>query len=277
MGRITTTIELAKASWRMLRRDRELLALPVLSFLVSLAVLVAFAVPIFLIGNDLSDTSEFDPGPVGYVLVVVMALTLTFVGVFFNAALVSGAHQRITGADPDIASALRGAGSRFHRLLPWALITGTVGLVLQALRDRAGPLGRFVVGLIGAAWEVVTFLVVPVLVIEDVGAFAGVKRSGELFRRTWGENLVAQAGFGILGVLVVLPAVVIAGVVAALGVAVLTVAAIAVAVVYVAVAVVVLTALSAVFQTALYHYAAHGVVVGDFEGTSLPASFQPKS
>ena len=92
-------------------------------------------------------------------------------------------------------------------MIPWALLTATVGLVLQALRDRAGRLGDFVIGLIGLAWDVATFLVVPAIVIDDHGAWDGVKQSGSLLRQTWGENLAARVGFGLLGFLAVIPAI----------------------------------------------------------------------
>ena len=41
---------------------------------------------------------------------------------------------------------------------------------LQALEQRAGIVGRIVIGLVGMAWALVTMLVLPVLVIEQVGA-----------------------------------------------------------------------------------------------------------
>ena len=87
-------------------------------------------------------TGDIDPGPIGYVFLFFGYMIITFVGQFFTAAIVAGAHERMTGGDPTVTSALRGAGQRFHRLLPWALITRTVGLVLSALDQstQAAPL-----------------------------------------------------------------------------------------------------------------------------------------
>jgi len=45
MGRISNTIALAKVSWKVLRKDRELLLLPVLSFLASIVVLALLWLP----------------------------------------------------------------------------------------------------------------------------------------------------------------------------------------------------------------------------------------
>ena len=43
-----------------------------------------------------------------------------------------------------------------------------------------------------------TFLVLPVLVVEQIGPIQAVKRSAELFKRTWGENMIANAGIGLV-------------------------------------------------------------------------------
>ena len=97
----------------------------------------------------------------------------------------------MSGGDPTVRSAVRRAFSRIGGLVPWAILTTTVGLVLQALRNRAGWMGRFVVDMLGMAWDVVTFLTVPAIVIDNAGAIEGLKRSASLLRRTWGENLAA--------------------------------------------------------------------------------------
>lgn len=273
MGRIKNTWELAKVSWRVLRQDRELLLIPVLSFVSALVVLAVLLVPTIA----LLDTGSGDEGadPALAVIGIVAALAMSIISVFFNGALVAGAHERMSGGDPTVSSAMRKAMARMGGLLPWALLTGTVGLVLQAVRERAGFLGDFIVRLAGAAWEVVTFLVVPAIIIDEHGAVDGLKRSGSLLRQTWGENLAARVGFGLLGLIAIIPAVVIVALMGTLGGAALVVG-ILVAVIYVAVVIVVLTALNAVFQTALYLYATTGAVPSGYEDSNLRDSFSRK-
>ena len=278
MGRITRTFELAKASWRVLRHDRELLVLPVLSFLVSAAVLI----PLLFVAIALADTAETatssgeeSADPAMIVIGIIAVLAVSIVSVFFNGALVSGAHERFTGHDPTVGSAMRRAFARIPGLVPWALLTATVGLVLQALRERAGWLGRFVINLIGTAWDVATFLVVPAIIIDEKGAIDGLKESGSLLRHTWGENIAARIGFGLIGFLLVIPGVIVGALgIAAGGVG--LVVGITVAVAWIAVVVVVMTALNAIFQTALYMYATTGALPTGFEGADLQGSFGPR-
>ena len=273
MGRIANTWELAKVSWGVLRQDRELLVIPVLSFLTALVVLAALLVPTIALLD--TGSGEDSASPALAVIGIVAALAMSIISVFFNGALVAGAYERMSGGDPTVSSAMRRAASRLPGLLPWALLTGTVGLVLQAVRERAGFLGDFIVRLAGAAWEVVTFLVVPAIVIDEHSAVDGLKRSGSLLKATWGENLAARVGFGILGLLAMIPAVIVLALTGAFGGAAL-VAGIAIAVVYVAVVIVVLTALNAVFQTALYLYATTGSVPNGYENSNLRNSFTRK-
>ena len=273
MGRISNTIALAKVSWKVLRKDRELLLLPVLSFLASILVLTLLWLPT-LSAIDTSGLADEggDPGAVLIVVGVISAMAMSIISVFFNGALVAGAHERLSGGDPTVRSALGRALSRLSGLLPWAIITGTVGLILQAVRERAGWMGRFVVNMVGMAWQTATFLVVPAIVIDDHGAVSGLKASAALLKRTWGENIAARVGFGLLGLVAVTPAVIVLFATGALGGAALVVG-ILLAVPYLALVVVVLTALNAVFQTALYLYATTGSVPADFDDSNLQNSF----
>ena len=273
MGRISNTIALAKVSWRVLRKDRELLLIPVLSFLASIAVLALIWLPtLSAIDTSALEGEREDPGAVLLVVGIITAMALSIITVFFNGALVAGAHERLSGGDPTVRSAVGRAFSRLPGLLPWAILTGTVGLILQAVRERAGWLGRFVVNMVGMAWKTATFLVVPAIVIDDHGAISGLKASAALLKRTWGENIAARVGFGLLGFVAIIPAVLVVGATGALGGAALVLG-ILVAIPYLALVVVVLTALNAVFQTALYLYATTGSVPTGFDDANLQASF----
>ena len=278
MGRLSNTWHLAKVSWGVLKKDRELLWIPVLSLLASVVV-IAFVAVLALVtlsteSSPDQTTAEFNPAMV--VVFIVAAMILGIIAVFFNGALVAGAHERLTGGDPTVRSAISRAFARIAGLVPWALITTTVGLVLQALRERAGWLGRIVVGLLEMAWEVVTFLTVPAIVIDNLGAIDGLKRSASLLRQTWGENIAARVGFGLLGFLLVIPAAVVAGLFIASGSTALIVVGVVAAAAWIAVVMVVLTALNAIFQTALYLYATTGTTPVGFEQAALSQTFVPK-
>jgi len=268
MGKIARTMELAKASFGVLRADKELLLLPILSFLAGAIVAATFVIPTLLIVDQES--------PLTYVVAFVTYVALAYVTIFFNTALVAAADERLQGGNPTLGSALRGATQRAGRIFPWAVVSATVSVLLRALEERGGIIGRIAASLAGIAWSLVTFLVIPVLVIEDVPVRDAIRRSGELFKRTWGENVTAMVGFGLLGFLAILPAVALVAVAVASGSGTVAAISVAVAVVWMVGVAVVLSALSAIFQTALYRYAADGEAVGPFTPAIMGSAFVPK-
>ena len=274
MGRIGRTLELAKSSWRVLKADKELVLLPVLSLIATIIVAVSFLWPIVSSCTEtIGSTSSCEIGGADYVILAVAYVTLAFITIFFNAALVHAANERMEGGDPTVGSAIRGAIGKIHRILPWAIVSATVSLILRSIEERAGIVGRVVIGIIGIAWSLVTFLVIPVLVIENVGVVDAVKRSGTLFKRTWGENMAAQVGFGLLGLLAALPAIAVVALGFNAGGA-AAVVAIAIGVGWLLLVTLVLAALNGIFQTALYRYAS-GLDTGAFDA-NLEQAFAPK-
>jgi len=277
---IRRSIELMKQSWAVLKHDRELIWLPVISALVAGIVAAIILIPVGLSQDwdAVSGTGESASQQVGggvYLAIAGLTLALAFISIFFRAALVSGAHERMMGGDPTVRSAIAGALERLPKLFGWAVITTIVGSILRAMEQRAGLLGRIVVNMVGMAWAVTTFLVIPVIVIENSGAIDSTKRSVALFRHTWGENLSAQVGFGLIGFLAFIPIVILAAIGATIG-TLLGFVLIAVAVMAGIALITVLSALGAIFQTALYHYAVGTELAAELDATMLRDSFARK-
>jgi hypothetical protein len=213
---------------------------------------------------------------VSWVLVVVSYFVLAYVTIFFNTALVWAANERLEGRDPSLGSSLAAARSRAGTILPWALVSATVSFVLRAIEERAGFIGRIVIGLIGVAWTLVTFLVLPIVVLEGESVGKAIKRSASMFKRTWGENVIGQGGIGLVAVLAILVAVPVVVVLVLSGITALVVLAIALGVVWFAVVAVVTSALGVVYQTALYRYASNGTVSAGFTQDQIAGAFAPK-
>ena len=153
MGRIRNTVRLARTSWNVLQKDRELALLPVLSVLLTLIVITVFVVPGLLAvewdGSEQSTISEEPAIPaLSYLLFLLGAAGAAIVNVFFVGALVAGAHERLSGGDPTVRSSIARAYERIPGLVPWALLSFTVVNILRALRERVGNLGNIVFGTI---------------------------------------------------------------------------------------------------------------------------------
>lgn len=272
MGRFSRSWKMFTASWRVLRSRKELAVFPVLSGAAGLLAVIVFLTPAVF-------TVDFggDGGPTAgtYVLLVAFYLVSAYVAIFFNAALVSQAHIALKGGDPSVAGGLRAAGAMAGRLVPWALLSATVSLILRMIEERLGFLGRIIAGLIGMAWQLVTYLVLPVMVLEEAPTKPAVKRSAEMFRNTWGENVLGNVGIGAVGFLLFLPVVALVVLGSVAGGALAWVL-FALAVLWFLAAIVVTSALSGIYQTALYHYAASRDVPQEFAGIDFGHAFPPK-
>jgi len=278
MGRFARSWQLVKLCWEVLQQDKELVVFPIVSTIGVLIVTASFVVPGFFTGfwQGVSDNGL----SVGFwVLVVLFYLAQYLVIVFFNAALVSAAVIRLTGGDPTLGDGLRGAWSHIGAILGYAAIAATVGLVLQMLRERAGFAGAIIAALGGMAWTIITFLVVPVLVVEGVGPITAIKRSAALLKKTWGEQIIGSAGiglvFGLLGLAVAVIGIGLGVLVMSAGIVALGIAVIAVAVIAIVVISLLGATLRGIYSAALYEYAVGGAT-GAFDKQVLAAAFEPK-
>lgn len=264
-GRISHTWNMMKLSWGVLKQDKELLTFPLVSGIVSLLVTASFVVPMIW-GPRLFDKFS-QQGQTGdilfYAYVFAFYVVSYFVIIFFNAALVACANLRLDGGDPTVGYGLREASRRLGSIVGWALVAGSVGLILKIIEDRFEGLGRFISGLFGAIWTLITFFVVPFLVIENKSPIDAIKESGSLFKETWGEQLTANFSFGLLFFLLSIPGVLVIGISTTLGSPLMMVG-FAVGGLYVLVLSLISSALSAIFQTALFRYAKYGSVSGEF-------------
>ena len=277
MDRFRRSWSLTKASWAVLQADRELLVFPLLSFIALIVVLITFIVPAWLVfGFTDPDTGDYNVGTIAFGFVFyVVAYSVMF---FFNTALVGAAMIRLGGGDPTVADGFRIARSRLPAIIGYAVIAATVGMILLFISERAGFVGQIVIGILGFAWSVLTFLVVPVLAAEQIGPIDAVKRSGALLRKTWGEQLIGGGGIGLLFGLLVL-GVITLGVFATMALSTLSVAAAVVGVVVVAAIVgaisLVGAALAGIYSASLYRYATTGEA-GAFDAAAMTAAFSQR-
>ena len=196
-GRFSRSLDLARASWSVVKADKELLFLPVMSVATLVVILGSLAVPVAVLGGFSSGATPEEPGTAPMLAALLFYVVAYFITIFFNTALVGAALMRMDGQNPRLSDGLRIAWSRAGRIFGYACIAATVGLLLRSLEDRVGWIGQFVLKLIGVGWALATFLVVPVMVTRDAGPIEAVKESAELLRRTWGENLIGNVGLGL--------------------------------------------------------------------------------
>jgi hypothetical protein len=227
------------------------------------------------------DRSEFNPQRITAAIVAFLFyLATNFVVVFFNTALVCCALSRFNGGNPTLSDGLSAATARLPQILGWSLLAATVGTILKQIEERVPLVGKFAIGLIGMAWAVVTFMVVPILAAEKLGPFAAAKRSAELLRKTWGEALVGRVSLGAIQMLFLLPVffiVAVAGFISASTNLIWPIIVTAViAVLFLVLLSIVFSTLKQIFLAAVYQYAAQGTVPAGFSQNLIESAFAQK-
>jgi hypothetical protein len=258
--------QLTKVSLGVLRQEKGLVLLPFLSLLITGAAWILFFITIFF----LRAPSDIFGYWLFYVGLAIVYFVTFFVSIYFNAAVMGAAMIRLNGGNPTISDGLKVARMNIRRIAGWALVTATVGLVLRAIAERFGFIGRIIAGALGAAWGIVTYLVVPVLIFEKIGPWAAVKRSGSLLRQTWGEAAGGYFSLGAIIVLLALPGLLAPLVGFALGGVVGLVVGFGIAIVYWLILGLVGSAAQSILVTALYRYATTGKLGFGFPQDLLP-------
>jgi len=284
MGKFSRTFSLMRASWEVLKQDKELLFFPLLSAIGCVLVLASFAAPILALtdwqaaGESMAaGTAEALSVSDGKVsadqIMQMLGLFLFyccnyFVIIFFNAGLIACAEIRMEGGDPTVGDGLRAAWSRLPAILGWAVLAATVGLVLRMIEERSNLVGKIVAGLLGMAWSITSFLVVPILVIENEGPLSALQRSASMLKRTWGEQIIGNFSFGLIFIVLALPLALLLFT----GIAAQSVALVVVSVIGFIVIALAQSALQGIFQAALYLYMRDGEAPEGFEASALQES-----
>lgn len=278
--RLSRSWGLIKASAGVLAKDKELLVFPLLSAACTLLVAAAFLLPALGLGALDGLRSGGGVSFAAYLLAFLFYLAQYFVIFFFNTALVGAAMIRLDGGDPTLRDGLRIASGKLVPILGYAAIAATVGMLLRAVQERAGFIGKLVSGALGVAWTLASFLVVPVLVTRDIGPIDAVKESALLLKKTWGENLIGQGGVGLVfGLLFfVLALVGVAAIVAAAltGSGTLIVLVVALVIAALLLAALIQAALSGIYSAALYRYAVGEGGSEGFDAQLLGQAFRAK-
>lgn len=275
LDKLETSWRLVKASGDVLMADGRLLLFPLMSGVATLAVAVSFLAPLAVLSGMGWDVRG--AGWMGLVGIFLFYLVQYAVIFFFNSALVGAALLRLEGREPTLRDGLELAWSRLEVILGYALVSATVGLLLQALSQRSGLLGKLLTSALGLGWTLATYLTVPVLVTQRVGPISAIEESALLLRRTWGEQVAGHVGMGVVFGLAgaVLGALLALGVV---GAASLGVFALVPAVVIAGVTLIlfglVTTALKEIYCAALYRYATTGEGGWGFDARELERAFR---
>ncbi len=198
-GRIARGFRLARVALDVLSSDRRLLLLPMASALCALLALVATATLARRLQSGSDAVQVIAP-------VWIAAYAVSFITIFFNVALAHVVVRRWHGEPVRLAAGVGAAGARVVAIAGWAILTTTVGLVLQLVERVTLGISQVVLGIFAdVAWTVASFFVVPVLVVERRGPVGALRRSSQVVRERWAEGLAGVTPIALATLMVLLP------------------------------------------------------------------------
>jgi hypothetical protein len=272
--RLSRSFDLIKYSATVLSAQRQLLLFPLIAGAATIAIVLSFFVPLLYSGAF--EGARGQAAPMTYSFTFVAYVIIYFITFYFNTALVACVMLHFDGHTPTLNDGFRAANARFGAILGYAVIAATIGMLLRAIQERVPFVGRLIIALIGAGWSIASFLVVPVLVAKNAGPIDAVRESAALMKRTWGENVVGQAGmglgFGIIQAAVMLSGIALTVLCSAAGLTVLVIPVVILTVIGVLGVMLFHTALSGIYAASLYRFAQGG----DLDDEVLRSAFLPK-
>ncbi len=197
VGRFRAGWILLKETWRFMMLDKELLWVPVISLFLNLfffGVIITIAVLVALsLEAEVPENS-----PIWLAFLFLTYVVGAFIIAFSQAVISHIVYVRAHGGDAGLGQGITRALAHSPSLFMWSLITSTVGLILQVIAERSEMLGRIVSWVLGAAWRVLTYFVVPAMIIDNVSAFTAIPKSATVFKQTFGETAVSNISYNLI-------------------------------------------------------------------------------
>lgn len=279
MGAWSQSRALTRQSWGVLKDNRYLIAYPVVGIAAGILPFgVMLGGVLFLAG---------DRNWIGWALVVLGVYLLTLVGTVIQAGLTVSAAAELEGGSSSLGHGLSTALGRFGRLARWAFVSTVVGLIIGAVRGNdSGGIATVIfrnvlAATAGVMWQLITFFVMPAMMLDDLGMIDGIKKSASTFRQRWGTQLSGGVRIGgLIGLIVVLPAMIllVGGILlTATGSVALGIPLAIVGLLALLVGGLVLSAIRGVFSVVLYRYATQGVLEGGFTEDQLASAVRIKA
>lgn len=201
LSRIGNGLSLSVDSLYVVLRDKTLLAFPLLSMGMTLLTVWMFYLAagndkmMFIVNTQVNAVGQQYLNVGYYVTVFIAYLCLHGFAIYCNAALVACAHISMTERDSKFRDGVQAATRALPSIIIYSLLASTIGTLLSLL-DREKHLSRIIRTVVRSGWSLLTYFVIPVMVIERRFIVSALPRSGQIMSQTWGEALSAHFGLG---------------------------------------------------------------------------------
>ncbi len=279
IGKFKASKLLVKESWNILKQDKEMVLFPVASVFVNLlSIIIVSVFFFFMISGKFFGISDNTNRIIEYLWIFIVYFISFFVTIFFQAGIVSIAHSRLNNQDASFVDGIRVAYSHIGKIALWSLLSATIGVVLNAISEKSKFLGKIVASLLGAAWNLASFFIVPVLILEDISIKESLNKSVAIIRKNWGETLIVNIGMSLYFIVLALAGILVFVVAAFFAKnSAIILGLLALLISYFVLLAIISSTLNVIFKVALYEYANTGVTPKGFSRSLIDMAFKNKA
>lgn len=269
------------ACWAIFRSQPEMMIYPAIGGVASLGFIALILGPFALDGRMWALFDESGSiKPQAAIISFLLGLGVSIIANFCATALAAASMAKLAGKQISVEDAFEIAASRFGAIVGYSLIAATVGLILRAIEERGGLIGAIFALIASVAWSLASFLVIPILVMEQVGPVDAMQRSTSLLKKTWGEQVAGTFGIGlatgIVSTLVIMVSICLVLAARMVGLWPLQVFFIAAGVVAVLSVMLISRTMSGIYTAAVYAYATQGRLMPGLDNDLIAGAFEPR-
>jgi len=167
--RLENAWSIFKLSFSLLKKDKSLIAIPILMLLVFIIIpiiliLVPILIDLILNNGDLNFSKTISPD--NYLFLIVFMFLLYFFTTFFASAQAWMIYEVLLGKDTTISSGFKRAFANFKDILFFVFVSLLINLIASKLREK-GTLGEMAGNTIGYISGLAGKLVLPAMIITD--------------------------------------------------------------------------------------------------------------
>ena len=268
--------KLLQQSLSVMMENKKLFIFPIISTFLCLIALIAILAPFSQLEHlHLPLTqAEFHQIYWLYVILLTYFFITHLIIFFFNAALTIGTNTYFKGNLPKLNDALKIAIQQFWRILLWTLFATTIGIFIMFFSNALRKF-KFTKDYFGElSWPIVNYLTAAILIIEKKGPIKTLKRSTHLIQSTWGEPVIATFGFAwillisrLVGLIPLVIGLLVGGSINIIMGSTITV------IVYLVISMI-NSSTRTVLCSAIYLYAAEGLIPSHFDETLIQQAFR---
>ncbi len=262
MGKLHRGWIFLQQSMVMCTRDKDLLVPSALA-VITLGVFYGICYGILRLTGLWEPLWNGDDGQskwVWWVVAIPLALIAYIITYFYTGMTVNLIDTHLKGRDAKLGEAYLDSLHNLGALVQLAVLTTVVSMVSAAIRGKGrSVLRRAASEVVEHAWQAATYLILPVIIIEDISLRNAMERAWQLHSKHLSDVVIAEIGVTlvnkVIGSVIILVAVVGAGGLYLLSPALLPLA-IVVAVAFISAAMVFTAYLRTAYYTCLYLWAA---------------------